>query len=192
MAYIGGGGEIAYWMQLKATFAIFKTTFPILVLRNSALLISEKQNKKMVALKLSAADLFLKREPLLTKKVTELSNLPIDFTLQKEILKNQFELLKNIAKQTDQTFIGAVKAQETKQIRGLLHLEKRLIKAEKRVYQETLSRISDVQEELFPNQSLQERTQNFSEFFIEHGFNLFTKISDNLNPLTPTFSIIYL
>ena len=192
LAYIGGGGEIAYWLQLKATFAIFKTTFPILVLRNSALLISEKQNKKMVALKLSAADLFLKREPLLTKKVTELSNLPIDFTLQKEILKNQFELLKNIAKQTDQTFIGAVKAQETKQIRGLLHLEKRLIKAEKRVYQETLSRISDVQEELFPNQSLQERTQNFSEFFIEHGFNLFTKISDNLNPLTPTFSIIYL
>ena len=192
LAYIGGGGELAYWLQLKATFKLFTTTFPMLVLRNSALLISEKQFKKMTGLHISVADLFLKNETLLSKKATELSHLPIDFTSQKETLKNQFELLINVAQQTDKTFIGAVKAQEIKQLRGLLHLEKRLLKAEKRVYKETLSRISDLQEELFPGQSLQERKQNFSEFFVDYGFSLIAKISDNLNPLSPDFSVIYL
>ncbi|MBC7493641.1 MAG: bacillithiol biosynthesis cysteine-adding enzyme BshC, partial [Flavobacterium sp.] len=28
LAYIGGGGELAYWLQLKAMFKLFKTTFP--------------------------------------------------------------------------------------------------------------------------------------------------------------------
>src|SRR5690606_26310679 len=40
LCYIGGGGELAYWLQLKAMFAEMKVPFPILLLRNSALVIT--------------------------------------------------------------------------------------------------------------------------------------------------------
>lgn len=192
LAYIGGGGEIAYWLQLKSTFKLHKITFPMLVLRNSALLISDKQLKKIEILQLSVADLFLPRITLLTKKTKELTKLPTDFSPQKELLKTQFKLLHAVALRTDVSFIGAVKAQEVKQLQGLLHLEKRLLKAEKRVYKETLERISKLQDELFPNEGLQERKQNFSEFFVEDGPNLITKITENSDPLSPYFSIIKL
>ena len=190
LAYIGGGGELAYWLQLKSTFELHKITFPILILRNSALLISDKQVKKMQVLQLSGTELFLSRTALLTKKTKDLTKLPIDFTTLNTALKMQFKILFEIALKTDASFKGAVKAQEIKQLNGLSNLEKRLLRAEKRVYKEKLDRISALQEELFPNESLQERKQNFSEFYIEDGLNLITKISDNLDPFSPYFTII--
>ena len=35
VAFIGGGGELAYWLELKKIFDIVKTPFPVLILRNS-------------------------------------------------------------------------------------------------------------------------------------------------------------
>ncbi|HEX9825521.1 MAG TPA: bacillithiol biosynthesis cysteine-adding enzyme BshC, partial [Flavobacteriaceae bacterium] len=39
LCYIGGGGELAYWLQLKSNFEANKVTFPMLLLRNSAVLV---------------------------------------------------------------------------------------------------------------------------------------------------------
>jgi uncharacterized protein YllA (UPF0747 family) len=163
-----------------------------LSLRNSAVLASERQAKKSYKLGLSWSDLFRKQKDLVNAKTAELSEFPIDFTPQKEQLRKQFERLYEIANQTDKSFIGAVKAQEAKQINGLENLEKRLLKAQKRKYFETLERITDLQNELFPNQSLQERQANFSEFYVENGERLIPQLFDQLKPLKDHFSIIIL
>jgi uncharacterized protein YllA (UPF0747 family) len=42
IAFIGGGGELAYWLQLKDLFTHYDVPFPVLVLRNSFLIV-EKQ-----------------------------------------------------------------------------------------------------------------------------------------------------
>ena len=107
-------------------------------------------------------------------------------------MKKQFEKLYTIANQTDKSFIGAVKAQETKQIKGLENLEKRLLKAEKRIHIDKLDRILLLQNELFPNQSLQERKTNFSEFYLEFGDEIICKLLTNLSPLQNYFTIISL
>lgn len=192
LCYIGGGGELAYWLELKSYFEASKVTFPILLLRNSVLLATEKQAKKADKLNLTWKDLFSKQQDLLNTKVKYFSELSIDFTSQKEFLKKQFEDLTKIANATDKSFIGAVKAQETKQIKGLENLEKRLLKAEKRKHQDELERISDLQNELFPNKSLQERIVNFSEFYLENGEVLIDKLFEELKPLEQEFSIITL
>ncbi|RIA10335.1 bacillithiol biosynthesis cysteine-adding enzyme BshC [Flavobacteriaceae bacterium MAR_2010_72] len=187
LCYIGGGGELAYWLQLKSNFEAQKVAFPILLLRNSVLLISEKQLEKLQKLQLSVKDLFLNQDQLLTK-VTEIhSEIDIDFSAQKKHLKQQFEGLYQLAKQTDKSFTGAVAAQERKQIKGLVHLEKRLLKAQKRKLNEVLDRATELQNELFPNQSLQERYHNFSEFYVNHGKELISTLIQNLDPLKGEF-----
>ena len=107
-------------------------------------------------------------------------------------MKQQFSNLYTIAKQTDKSFFGAVKAQETKQIKGLENLEKRLLKAQKKKYVAELQRIIDLQNELFPNQSLQERKANFSEFYLESGKALIEKLVAELKPLEFNFTILTL
>ncbi|MBF2707546.1 bacillithiol biosynthesis cysteine-adding enzyme BshC [Flavobacterium soyangense] len=192
LCYIGGGGEIAYWLELKSFFDAVKVTFPILLLRNSVLLTTEKQVAKADKLGLSWKDLFSKQNDLVNVKTAQLSEFPIDFSIQKENLKKQFENLYEIARQTDKSFLGAVKAQEAKQIKGLGNLEKRLLKAQKRKYSETLERIIDLQNELFPNLSLQERQANFSEFYLADGENLIEKLIQKLKPLEANFEILTL
>ena len=192
LCYIGGGGEIAYWLQLKSNFERNRITFPILLVRNSVLIATEKQIQKIDKLELSWSDLFMKQQDLINKKTRELSSLTIDFTEQKEFLKQQFITLNDIAKRTDPSFIGAVKAQEAKQIKGLENLEKRLLKAEKRILSNQLERITLIQNELFPNQGLQERKQNFSEFYLQSGQLLISKLLAELNPLNQNFSILVL
>src|SRR5690606_34154196 len=64
LCYIGGGGEIAYWLELKSFFESVGVTFPVLLLRNSVLLAYEKQARKAEKLGLSWADLFLKPDAL--------------------------------------------------------------------------------------------------------------------------------
>lgn len=190
LCYIGGGGEMAYWFQLKSNFDAQKVTFPIVLLRNSVLIITEKQIEKLNKLNVSVHDLFLSQEALRTKVTKAVSEVTIDFSTQKEHLKKQFVDLYALAQQTDKSFIGAVKAQEVKQIKGLDHLEKRLLKAQKRKLKDHLNRVIALQNELFPNQSLQERQLNFSEFYLEYGQEFIQQLKENLHPLKDEFLIL--
>jgi bacillithiol synthase len=47
IAFIGGGGELAYWLQLKDLFKAYTINFPVLFLRNSFLLIDQKWQQKI-------------------------------------------------------------------------------------------------------------------------------------------------
>jgi len=98
--------------------------------------------------------------------------------------------MSELAEKTDESFLGAVKAQEVKQLKGLENLEKRLLKAQKRKLKDEVERIADLQNELFPNHSLQERQTNFSEFYAEYGETLIEKLMENLDPLDSNFKIL--
>ncbi|WP_010520711.1 bacillithiol biosynthesis cysteine-adding enzyme BshC [Aquimarina agarivorans] len=192
LCYIGGGGELAYWFQLKDSFKAFGIPFPILLLRNSALLISKKQKTKLEQLFVLPQELFMKPSELINYKVRQISDISIDFAPQKLLLEKQFKALKVLAVQTDKSFIGAVNAQCKKQLKGLDKLEKRLLKAQRLKLSDHVSRLTAIHNELFPQQSLQERKSNFSEFYLDYGENLIPELKRELDPLKQDFSLIFL
>lgn len=192
LCYIGGGGELAYWFELQKYFNTVNVPFPVLLLRNSVLIQTESQQKKLEKLNISKEDVFLKRNAFINKKVREISNIDIDFSEQKKHLVQQFDSMYKIAEETDKTFLGAVKAQEIKQLKGLEHLENRLLKAQKRKLKDAVSRMTDLQTELFPGGSLQERNTNFSEFYLEYGEDLIPNLIESLEPLKGQFLIVTL
>jgi bacillithiol biosynthesis cysteine-adding enzyme BshC len=192
LCYIGGGGEIAYWLELKSYFESANITFPILLIRNSVLLTTQKRADKLDKLGLSWADIFSKQQDLVNRQVQSFSEFELDFTEQKEHLKQQFEKLAAMAKKTDASFTGAVQAQQAKQLKGLENLEKKLLRAEKKKHAEQLERITSLQNELFPSQSLQERKANFSEFYLEHDGKLIESLLSRLKPLEHEFNVIIL
>ena len=190
LCYIGGGGELAYWLQLKSNFEAQNVVFPMLLLRNSVLMMTDKQKEKLEKLEVSISDLFLKQNELRTKVTKQVSKIDIDFSSQKAHLEQQFKDLYKIAEQTDESFVGAVKAQEVKQINGLENLESRLLKAQKRKLSDYLERVTVLQDDLFPRQSLQERNMNFSEFYLEYGDALIPKLIETLEPLKGEFLVL--
>ncbi len=190
LCYIGGGAEVAYWFELKEYFKEMEVPFPVVLLRNSALIVTAKQEKRREKLGVASAELFLKQHELINRKVRKISNIDIDFSKQKQQLVEQFKGMYELAEQTDVTFLNAVKAQEVKQLKGLDHLEKRLLKAQKRKLKDEVTRIAQLQNELFPFKSLQERHTNFSEMYLEYGEELIPTLIENLDPLQLEFKII--
>jgi bacillithiol biosynthesis cysteine-adding enzyme BshC len=192
LCYVGGGGELAYWFQLKDYFESVSVPFPMLLLRNSVLLMPLKLDDKLQKLNENVSSLFLSQHDLEVKHTHYLTVIDIDFTKQRAYLKKQFEDLFELAKQTDKSFLGAVGAQEKKQLNGLDNLEKRLLKAQKRKLKDELERLTSIQDQLFPKESLQERTVNFSELYLEFGDLLLDEIKKELDPLVGKFTILKL
>ncbi|QXP62520.1 bacillithiol biosynthesis cysteine-adding enzyme BshC [Polaribacter sp. HaHaR_3_91] len=192
LCYLGGGGEMAYWLELKDYFEAVAIPFPILLLRNSVQVVSEKQAKKLEKLNISLEELFLNQHDLLSEKVKENSDIKVNFDEKIQFLEKQFLELKEVAKQTDVSFVNAVNAQERKQIKGLENLQKRLLKAEKKRQKDLVERITLLQNEILPNHSLEERQRNFSEYYLEYGSSFTKALKMALKPLQLEFTILEL
>ena len=59
IAFIGGGGELAYWIPLKVLFDGFKVPFPTLFLRNSLLYVTSSQKQALLNKQISTNNLFM-------------------------------------------------------------------------------------------------------------------------------------
>lgn len=189
LAYIGGGGELAYWFQLKDMFDHFALPFPILLLRNSVLGVSEKQSKKLDKLGLEPKDLFSPIHEIQNSFAA--NSAPIDPGMEeyREKIEKIFLELEEVAQLTDRSMLGAVDAQKQKQLNGLDKLKKKLLRAEKRKNSDVMDRIAEIHQELFPKGSLQERHDNFIEYYIEYGEEWLEKLYKNLEPLELQFTI---
>ncbi|MHB1278905.1 MAG: bacillithiol biosynthesis cysteine-adding enzyme BshC [Bacteroidia bacterium] len=91
LAYIGGPGETAYWLQLKEVFTHFSLLFPILENRKSVFVIGEKIKAGIEKFRLQAEDLFLEEDEL-RKKAMERSDDGL-VSLKEEL--EEWELLKD-------------------------------------------------------------------------------------------------
>jgi len=192
LCYVGGGGELAYWLQLTQLFIEMKVPFPILQLRDSVVVVDNKWWEKMQKMQLQPSDLFLNKEVLANQKVKEWSQNPLDFTNLKQQLEAQFAFLENHIHQTHASFEGAVKAQKQKQIKGLQNLEKRYWKAEKKKQTDALQRLYALHEAWFPGGQLQERKENFSGLYLAYGKEWLPKIMASLDPWNASFKIVVL
>ena len=183
VAYIGGGGELAYWLELKTYFESQQMDFPLLILRNSAVLCTPKTAQKITNFNLQPQDFFLRRTPLINKKIRQISNIDLDLQFLKNTLKENFQHLEKLTQQTDASFIGAVAAQQQKQFKGIDHLEKRLLQAQKKKLRDQVARLTQLYESLFPGESLQERQLNFTTFYLEYGPSLIPNLLEAFDPL---------
>ena len=182
LVVVGGGSELAYWLQLSEVFASFDLPMPMLKLRSSVLLISDKQQQKLKKLDISIADLFLPTNELINHRVRQISNIDIDLGEFKAHLNQQFEALYSLAKQTDASFLGAVEAQEKKQKKGIDRLEKRLLKAQRKKLVDHINRLTELQQELFPMGDLQERRVNFAEFVLQYADDFIPFLMKHIDP----------
>jgi len=190
IATIGGGAEVTYWMQLKTAFKQENIPFPILVLRNSVLLLSDKQNEKLIDLGFDIDEVF-KQEHILQKQyVFSQQSTDISLKKQQEAMEQVFAEL--LEKTNDIGVQNSIKAQLHKQLTALDKLEEKLIRNEKKKHETALRQITKIKLQLFPNNILQERYANFIPFYLEYGDNFIEILKENLDPLNPNFVVLTL
>jgi len=189
IAYVGGGGEIAYWFQLKEMFNKFNVDFPLLVLRNSLLIKTKKQHEKQLKLNLSNQDLFSNSLKITKKRSIETSEIAPELPKLEEELKAIFNRLEDLSTLTSTSFANMIQAQRTKQLKGFEKIEKRLVHAEVKQNEDLLIRIEQLLKSLSQQNGLQERVKNFSDFDYVDLSNFIDFIEESLQPFEFEFVI---
>lgn len=190
VAFIGGGGEIAYWLELKRVFDFYKVPFPVLVLRNSFLLIEEKWKEKMNKLQVSAEDSFKSAEALVNEQVIRTSSHTLKLNGTFTDAENLYEHLKQLSTAVDPTLANHVDALKTKTMYRLQELEKKIFRAEKRKYDVQRSQIEQLKHALFPNNNLQERIDNFSTYYAKWGRSFIAAVYEHSLSLEQDFVVL--
>ncbi|MCB0639371.1 MAG: bacillithiol biosynthesis cysteine-adding enzyme BshC [Lewinella sp.] len=190
LAYIGGGGELAYWLERKEQFAHFGINFPMLIRRNSVLWLDRGSLKRMDKLELTAADLFIDTDKLIKQYVKQHTDNELTIAGEKAQFDQIFNSIAEKARSIDSTLAKAIMAEHARQAKALDNLEGRLMRAEKQKHETALNQIRGLQDKLFPANGLQERYDNFLGLYLRQGQTLLDTLVHHLNPLEPGFIIV--
>ncbi len=169
IAFIGGGGELAYWLELKDVFATAGVPYPVLVLRNSFWWLRKNDAEKISKLKFEVADFFHKEDVLMNKLVERDSKNDVKLNGAFEEAQQFYAVLREKAAVVDQTLANHVNALKEKSLYRLLELEKKMLRAEKRKYSDQKRQINHIKEKYFPGHGLQERHDNLSLYYAQYG-----------------------
>jgi len=190
IAFIGGGGELAYWLELKKVFEEAHVPYPMLLLRNSFLLMGENKLKQWNKLGFTVTDLFKDINTLIDQYVRKNTENDISLEGEKEDLQRLYDMVISKVAYIDVTLSEHVLALEHKHLNKLNELEKKILRAEKRKFEEQQKQINCIKKELFPDNNLQERVQNMSLYYALYGKDWLDKIYNASKGLEPEFGII--
>ena len=190
LVYLGGGGEIAYWLQLKDLFEHYKVPFPVLLLRNSFLIVEQKWQEKIGKLEFTIEDFFLPEEQLVNRLVARETENEIKLNGNLSDAERLYESLKKQAEAVDASLGQHVEALKTQSLYRLHELEKKMLRAEKRKFADQQRQIHTIKENLFPENDLQERHDNFMLYYAKWGKEFIEKLYDQSLTLEQEFVII--
>lgn len=188
LAYCGGPGELAYWFQLSSTFEHYNVPFPILLPRNFALCIPAHIHRKMQKADLNHENIFHPKHELMKEIALAHTHQKVVLNGEKDDLLSLFDKIKTMAEEIDPTLKDHVEAQQTITAKKLDTIEKKFIRAEKRNQSDRMRQIEDVLDYLFPNGGLQERTDNFLNFYLADS-DFIKKLSAKLDPFDFRFNV---
>lgn len=192
IVFIGGGGELAYWMQLKSLFETWKVPYPVLVLRNSFLLIEKRLQEKINQLGFDTETIFSGEQDLMDAWVKR--NVQHALSLEDEIkkIKDQYKAVRKHAEAIDATLVAHAEALEKRALKALQSMEQKMLRAEKRKHADTQRQIQKIKTALFPQGGLQERVENIAYFYGIYGAGLLDLIHEHSAALEQQFTIIQL
>lgn len=164
LAYVGGGGEIAYWLQLKGVFEAANVVYPLIQVRNSVVWIDRSTNGKLDKIEAGPESVFKDEDAWKKEYVKESAGDDLDMSDVNNAYKNLSEQLTSLILGIDankEQFVKAELARIEKQVEGL---KDKAVKFSKGQHDQAMKSIEFIKSRINPNGGLQERSVNFFQF----------------------------
>lgn len=190
LAYIGGGGELAYWMERKSQFQHYNIHFPILLRRDSLSWLDENSLKKIQKLDIQPLDLFKDKDLLVKEFLEKNSAVPLNAEIEKNKIAAALQDICNKAESIDPTLGKALMAESVRINKQIEQLESRLLRAEKQKNETSLNQLQNLREKLLPGGNLQERYESFIPLYMATQGEIIPFLVNHLNPLSCRWNIL--
>jgi bacillithiol biosynthesis cysteine-adding enzyme BshC len=171
LCYVGGPGELSYWLQLKAAFDHMNVFYPQLVLRDMVVLMDAKTGKRMEQLKLNAQDVYRPEETILKEKLREIGTHEYLVDERKSTIDKVLKELEAELEAFDPTLAESTRAEHQRIVNRLAVLQKKVLRADKRQNETLERRLGEWKAVVHPNGVPQERVLNWLSFFTESSLS---------------------
>lgn len=192
IVFVGGGGELAYWLELKNVFAAVNVPYPLLMLRNSFMLLRPAESTKLNALSISLEQIFQPQNYILDYLVNTKGTFSNDFTLQKKLLEKAYGQIAARAEQSEASLKMHAERLLAEAWQKLENLAAKMQRAERKKLQTEIQRIKYLKSQLFPHNNLQERVENIAAYYPAYGRIMIEKIVENSPALPAAFVVMEL
>jgi bacillithiol biosynthesis cysteine-adding enzyme BshC len=191
LCYVGGVGELSYWIQLKRIFDQANIVYPLVQVRNSILWINKTISSKMHKSGLVLEDLFTDISQVKLQYLKLAAADELDFSEVDSIFANLIDVFKQKSDLQDANTKKNTDAELQKIANQFEVLKRKLVKSVKQKHDNALTNIESVFDKLFPNGGLQERI--ISIFSICQDGDVIERINQLysfIEPFDPDFIII--
>ncbi|MGN6508342.1 MAG: bacillithiol biosynthesis cysteine-adding enzyme BshC [Chitinophaga sp.] len=190
IAFIGGGGEVAYWLELRDLFRHHNVPYPVVLLRNSFLWVRQEESSRLNKLGISPVALFEDTELLVSRFVHEHTQAALVLKEEYAAVEKLYNGLEEKARAIDVTLVASVNAERSRAIKSIGKLEHKFLRAEKKKFQWQTDQLRGIKDRLFPGNSLQERRENFIPYYAQYGPAYFDDILKAIDPVTDQLKVI--
>lgn len=190
VVFIGGGAEVAYWLQLMPLFQQRNVFYPVVMLRQSVMWIGEQAGKMVANAHLEVPQLFTPLQQQIRDYVTTHAEHEHVLAAEYEQMKQVMAQVEQAVAATDSSLALAAKAVLARMEKGFKSLEKKMYRAERRKHEVHIARIEKAYEAVFPGGGLQERVDNFMEYYLDEGSVFIDVIKNAIEPLRNQFLIV--
>lgn len=190
LAYVGGPGEIAYWLEYKSFFEAENVFFPILTPRNFATIIDARTRQLMEKTGIHETLLLAGEEEKIKYFIQHATDLPDTEKVKYEIENAYTPLIKQTEK-IDITLKPFVEAELQKSLKSLDSIKHKLERAQKQKNENAINQIKKLHDRIFPSGTLQERHENFSSIYIIEGMNFINYLLNTFDPFSNNMYLIY-
>ena len=192
IAFIGGGGELAYWLELKQVFTEAAVPYPVLLLRNSFLLVPAKHAQQLQKLQINTIALFKGLQFIIDNFVKDNTTNHLQIDTQMAAIDAQYTLIKDQAGRIDASLVQHIEALAHQQAQKLVQVQKKMLRSEKRKFEVQQQQITKILAQLFPGGSLQERVENMADWYKIYGTHFVRAIVENSDDFSKGFTLLYL
>ncbi|MGB3779878.1 MAG: bacillithiol biosynthesis cysteine-adding enzyme BshC [Tunicatimonas sp.] len=189
LGYVGGPGELAYWLQLRPMFDHYQVPFPVLLPRNFALVVSKSNAKKLQKVGLETHELFADTDALIKDFVENNADASLSLGEQKAALAKVYEDVEERVLAVDGSLKGFIGAESSKAFKSLDNIEKRLKKAEEQKQETAVGQLESLKEKLFPDGGLQERHENLLTYHINNP-QFIDELLEKFDPFDLRFNVL--
>lgn len=177
VAYIGGAGEISYWLELEPMFKDFGVQYPLPIVRTSYFVVPQKIMNWLENNKIDFIDLFGNKDKLLNDLIKLIGSKGVSLEKEKEELKQFHKKLIKKAKLISVDLEKVILGEEKRAINALINVEKRFVNAEKKNHEQTICKLNNIISKVFPRGVPMERDQSFIPLITREEFQ-FTEPND--------------
>ena len=188
LVYIGGGGELAYWLQLKPVFDAFGVPFPLLELRVSMQWMDARMAEKLKGLAMKPVDLFASVDGLLRTRMSVDTQETLDLSERIKDLSAAYDRIADQAGSIDPTLVAHVDALRTQALKKIRALGEKMDRAERRKMNVVRHQIETLQRAAFPGNVLQERWDNVGYYYSLYGKRYFDQLYEYIDPFDRSFT----